>query len=184
MQEDDPNQQQLRVMIQGPEQEDPVAARDNHTVSIRGEDGDIGHDNTTFTMSIDSSPSPSKDSLRDDPESTRLALPLAGPVGEDPYDEEEDAKDVELPKIQHKAARAVKTTSEAISAANVNDMDGGDTNIKKMRMTGWKICTVLTCFALVLIAAAVFVTMVHGTREGKPRASQQDEDSSQDVSYP
>jgi hypothetical protein len=151
-------------MIQGSEQQEEqhVAARDNRSVSIQQEDGD--YDKTTFTMS---SPSPSKDSLRDDPEITRLALPFAGPVGEDPDDDEEE--------------NAKEQTAKAKNSA-VNVMDGDDTDIKKMTRKGWKLCTVLTCFALVLIATAVYVTVVHGATEGKPNASQQDD--SEDVSSP
>jgi hypothetical protein len=170
--------QQLHVMIQGSEHQQHVAvARDNHDASILEEDA-----TTLFTMSTDSSPSPSKDCLGGDRlETSILAIPIAGPVlGEDPVNAKEY---LELRKVHRSAARrAAMSNNEAIvGAPRSKDMDGGDVNIKTNRRKVWEVCAVLTSIALVLIAAAVVVAIVHGNRGPRPSSQQ---DDSQDENSP
>jgi hypothetical protein len=154
-----------------------AAARDNHDVSILEEDA-----TTLFTMSTDSSaPSPLNDCPGGDAtrESSPLAISMAGPVlgGEDSVDAKEH---LELRKVYHSAARRIA----AMSNLATKDMDGvGDVdNINKTRRRKvWEVCAVLTSIALLLIAAAVVVTLVHGTRGRRPRpfssSSSEDENS-------
>jgi hypothetical protein len=152
-------------------------------------------DDNTFTLSMDDDSSSSLSPLKDcvGPDSTRLALPLAGPVIDeedtdvDDKEKDDDAKeqDAEHRKIGNRENAAIAnkcsgdTGASTTTAAMAMDMNGArrrddyhNNRVKMMRIKSWKlVCVLLTSAALVLNAAAVVVTLVYGQRGGKPATS-------------